>query len=222
VVNGSITVTVLGGACSPAIAVPAGTATVLEQSTLNFHLVGIPTAVGPDGSNRLISGTNPITVSVPFGGVGNETLVTFTNAVNTGQFKICKTTTATSDGSGVLLGGLTFNYEYQYSVDGVLTDAFTSLQIPAGSQSGVIVCTGLFGPIPVEQFNGLPVTIGVQEAAFPGVHILSITYAGNGALQTGVTANPAFFTLGQGVNILTFDNEPNPPGTVTGNSRRIG
>ena len=28
----------------------------------------------------------------PFGGVGNETLVTYTNAVNTGEFKICKTT----------------------------------------------------------------------------------------------------------------------------------
>jgi hypothetical protein len=220
-VNGGTPFIVNAGQCSPAIAVPAGTATVDELSSTNFHLVSV-TAIGPDGSNRLISGTNPITVSVPFGGVGNETLVTYTNAVNTGEFKICKTTTATADGSGVLLAGDTFDYTYSYTVDGNTTTGTTSLTIPLNAQSGVIVCSGLYGPIPVEQSNGNAVSVTVTEAAYPGVHVLSITYAGSGALTaSSTTGQYGTFTLGEGVNTLTFDNEPNPPGTGAVHMRRI-
>ena len=58
-----------------------------------------------------VSGTNPVTVSTPFGGVENETVVTFTNAVNTGQFKICKVS------SEPTLQGVTFNFTYSYTVE---------------------------------------------------------------------------------------------------------
>ena len=47
-----------------------------------------------------------MTVSTPFGGVENETVVTFTNAVNTGQFKICKVS------SEPTLQGVPFNFTY--------------------------------------------------------------------------------------------------------------
>ena len=79
----------------------------------------------------------PITVSVPFGGVGNETLVTYTNGVNTGEFKICKTSSATADGSGLLLAGDTFWYTYSYTVDGVTTVGTTSVTIPTNAVPGL-------------------------------------------------------------------------------------
>jgi hypothetical protein len=219
-VNGGAPITVLAGECSPAIAVPAGTATVDELASTNYHEVSV-TAIGPDGSNRIISGTgiapdlNPITVSVPFGGVGNETLVTYTNAVNTGEFKICKTTSATADGSGVLLAGDTFYFGYAYTVDGVLGDGSTSLTIPTNAQAGVIVCSGILATLPVVNADGTPVTVYIDEAAFPGVHVESITYQGNGSdFTSSDAAGTSSFNIGIGVNTVTFDNEPNPPGEV--------
>ena len=217
-VNGGAPITVLAGECSPAIAVPAGTATVDELASTNYHEVSV-TAIGPDGSNRIISGTgiapdlNPITVSVPFGGVGNETLVTYTNAVNTGEFKICKTTTATNGTNGVVaLAGDTFTFDYSYAVDGAITADSTSLTIPTNALPGVIVCSGIIATLPVEQSNGTPVVVTVTEVFYPGAHVFSITYAGNGNefLNLPASAYEAF-DLGDGVNTVTYDNEPNPP-----------
>ena len=213
-VNGGSPITVDAGGCSGNITVPAGTATIDELSSTNFHLVSV-TATGPDGSNRLLSGSNPITVSVPFGGVGNETLVTYTNGVNTGEFKICKTSSATADGSGLLLAGDTFWYTYSYTVDGVTKVGTTSVTIPTNAVPGQVTCTGLFGPLPVEQSNGNAVTVTVTEQAFPGVHIESINYGGNGTLTySSTTTGESDFTVGQGINEVTYDNEPNPPGNT--------
>lgn len=224
-VNGGAPITVLAGDCSGAIVVPAGTATVDELASTNFHLVSV-TAIGYDGSNRLISGTNPITVSVPFGGVGNETLVTYTNAVNTGVFKICKTTSATADGSGVLLAGDTFYYTYDYTVDGVTTIGTTSIMIPTNDVPGQVTCSGILATIPVEQSNGSPVAVEVTERASTGVYVESIVYAGNGSLiSSDTTSGYIDFYLGEGVNTVTYDNEPSnplspPPGSVR--TGRIG
>jgi len=215
-VNGGAPITVLAGECSPAIAVPAGTATVDELASTNFHEVSV-TAIGPDGSNRIISGTgiapdlNPIVVSVPFGGVGNETLVTYTNTVNTGEFKICKTTSATADGSGVLLAGDTFTFLYGYTVDAVMTPGSVSLTIPLNAQSGVIVCSGILAVLPVQQANDAAVTVNITEESFLGVHVDGINYAGNG--NTFDVDGPASsFDVGIGVNVVTYDNEPDAPG----------
>jgi len=218
-VNGGAPITVLAGECSPAIAVPAGTATVDELASTNYHEVSV-TAIGPDGSNRIISGTgiapdlNPITVSVPFGGVGNETLVTYTNAVNTGEFKICKTTTATNGTNGVVaLAGDTFTFTYGYRVDGALTVGDTSPTIPLNAQSGVIVCSGILATIPVVNADGTSVSVVIMEGGFDGVYVASISYAGNG---TDFEADPlhtdSVFSVGIGVNVVTYDNEPSPPG----------
>ena len=215
-VNGGAPITVLAGECSPAIAVPAGTATVDELASTNYHEVSV-TAIGPDGSNRIISGTgiapdlNPIVVSVPFGGVGNETLVTYTNTVNTGEFKICKTTSATADGSGVLLAGDTFTFLYGYTVDAVMTPGSVSLTIPLNAQSGVIVCSGILAVLPVQQANDAAVTVNITEESFLGVHVDGINYAGNG--NTFDVDGPASsFDVGIGVNVVTYDNEPDAPG----------
>ncbi len=192
-VNGSINVNVHAGQCSMPITVPAGTATVYEQSKANFHLVSV-TATGPSGDNRIVSGTNPVTVSSPFGGVGNETVVTFTNAVNTGQFKICKTS------SDPNLQNHSFTFSYSASYDNTTVSGTTSLT-PG-------TCSSLSAPIPVQDSTGATITVNVSEAATAFVAVTSITYQGNGALTASSTASgTASFTIGQGANVLTYDNE---------------
>jgi len=63
--------------------------------------------------------------------------------------------------------------------------------------------------------DGTPVTVYIDEAAFPGVHVESITYQGNGSdFTSSDAAGTSSFNIGIGVNTVTFDNEPNPPGEV--------
>jgi hypothetical protein len=222
VVNGSIDVTVNAGQCSPAITVPAGTATVDELATNpNFHEVSV-TATGPDGSNRILSGTgvapdlNPITVSVPFSGTsikGNETLVTYTNAVNTGVFKICKA----SDSPTLQGEGFLFNWTYTLNGGTPVAGAITV----APGECGYLDGSGLpySPPIPVVDNNGNPVTVSVSGDADTGTagwvlntnyYILPMTgisLTGLGSLTSGNTNTGASsFTIGQGTNALTYIN----------------
>jgi hypothetical protein len=197
VVNGSIDIAVNAGHCSFAIVVPAGTATVDELPSTNFHVVSV-TATGPTNDNRLLSGSNPVTVSVPFGGVGNETLVTYTNAVNTGQFKICKTTSEPQ-----IIGGVTFTFAWSYTLDGIPTSGTVGLT--PGE------CSGLLATIPVVDSSGNPVSVTVGEASTAGVYVNTITYAGNGSLVSSNTASGwSSFDIGLGVNSITYDNEVTP------------
>jgi hypothetical protein len=197
VINGSIDITVNADQCSFAIAVPAGTATVDELPSTNFHLVSV-TATGPTDHNRLLSGSNPVTVSVPFGGVGNETLVTYTNAVNTGQVEICKTTSEPQ-----IIGGVTFAFAWSYTVDGATTNGTVGLT--PGE------CSGLLATIPVLDSSGNPVQVSVSEAPTLGVFVNSITYAGNGSLLSSDTsAATSTIDVGIGVNLITYDNEVTP------------
>jgi hypothetical protein len=140
--------------------------------------------------------------------------VTYTNAVNTGEFKICKTTTATNGTNGVVaLAGDTFTFTYGYRVDGALTVGDTSPTIPLNAQSGVIVCSGILATIPVVNADGTSVSVVIMEGGFDGVYVASISYAGNG---TDFEADPlhtdSVFSVGIGVNVVTYDNEPSPPG----------
>jgi hypothetical protein len=133
-VNGGAPIAVHAGQCSLPIAEPAGTATVSEAGKANFHLVSV-TATGPTGDNRLVSGTNPVTASTPFGGVENETVVTFTNAVNTGQFKICKQSPEPT------LQGVTFSFIDSYTVNGHTTKSEAQLT-PDVEVSSIVVDNG--------------------------------------------------------------------------------
>jgi hypothetical protein len=231
VVNGSINVTVNAGQCSRPIAVPAGTATVDELATLNFHEVSV-TATGPTNDNRILFGTgvapdlNPITVSVPFSGTsinGNETLVTYTNAVNTGVFKICK-----QSSSSTLLDE-SFVFNWSYTLNNTPTVGQVTLSPgECGYLNGSL--SGTSPAIPVVGNSGAPVTVSVSgdTDTTGGIWVLnglyyisSISFTGPGLLTSSDTYTGASsFTIGQGTNVLTYDNEAcdsnGCPGAPTG------
>jgi hypothetical protein len=191
-VNGGAPIWVHAGQCSLPIAVPAGTATVLEAGKSNFHLVNV-LAAGPAGETRLVSGTNPVTVSTPFGGVENETVVTFTNAVNTGQFKICKVS------SEPTLQGVTFEIDWGY-LGGLLHG---SVFLKPGE------CSGLSVPIPVVDPNGIALNITATEVNLPASTEVSNITVTNGHDVTN-TPPQDVFNVFQGVTTVTFTNVRTP------------
>ena len=219
-VNGGTSVTIQGGTCSAPIQVPAGTATVSEGAVANFLLYSVSTESTSDPFGvRLLTGggpsntvnysavpVNPASVTVPYGGVGNETVVTFGNVVDGTQFKICKQETS----SDAMLAGSTFNFEWTY---GRLSghDALT-----IGSVAPGLVCSDLdLGPYVVNTLGiGIPITITELSTAIPAVEATSIIYQGNGSvvstttlpvLVTGGTAGITI-TPGAGINVVTFTN----------------
>lgn len=217
-VNGGDPITVLAGQCSRPITVPAGTATVQELATDYFNLVGF-TATGPDGSSRIASGTNPVTVNVPAGGVGNETLVIATNRVQTGQVKICKMLDPN------VPVGKTFSFTTRFWIDGYSFSAYTELTPTAVGPDGE-VCSYLSAPLPVIDPSGKPISFKTTEGNSPFglkqdgsllVEPTDIAYDGNGAMvsskvwQSGDTSadDGTYYgcaTIGQGVNVMTFTN----------------
>ena len=144
-VNGGSSFPVVAGQCSQPFQVPAGTATVQELETNpNFYLQSVTAEGYPEG-NALISGptsNGTVTVAVPFGGVGNETVVTYTDAVAKGQFKIC-TQESSPDAN---LAGQSFTYNYSVTDDGVTPAGSVTLTEPA---SPGITCSGLITGVPV-------------------------------------------------------------------------
>jgi hypothetical protein len=195
-VNGGAPITVRPGNCSPAIVVPAGTATVSESVPSNFALSSVTANNG-----RLISGPtdNPATVSVVAGGVGTETVVTFTDRVKTGNFKVCKASPESS------LLNTTFTFTYSYTVNGATTTSNASLK--PGE------CSGLSANIPVVDANGQPITVHVSEAPTATVQVSSIVLEGAATLTASNTGTgTASFTQGNGTASLTFTNVRTPVG----------
>jgi hypothetical protein len=194
-VNSGPQISVHAGQCSTPIAVPAGTATVYEASSANFHLVGVAANNG-----RLISGTtdNPATVSVPFGGVSNETVVTFTNAVNTGEFKICKVSPEPT------LQGVSFSFGYSYTIGAVTTTGTASLQ--PGQ------CSALSGDIPVVDASGNPIAVHVSEAPTPTVQVSNISVDNGTLAASDLGAGTATVYVNQGFTTVTYTNVRTPIG----------
>jgi hypothetical protein len=175
--------------------VPAGTATVREVARANFALLSVSANGG-----RLVSGPtdNPATVTVPFGGIGNETVVTFTNRVRTGQFKICKRSPEAT------LQNTTFSFTFTYQVN-------NEEPVTGGAQLRPGECSGLSDPIPVVDANGDPIRISVSEAPTPTVEVSSIVLAGSGTLLgSNTAAGTATFTVGEGFATLTYTNVRTP------------
>jgi len=191
-VNSGPTIWVHAGQCSPPIAVPAGTATVFELAKANFHLV----SVGVAPSDRFVSGTNPVTVSVPFGGVENETVVTFTNAVDTGQFKICKVS------SEPTLQGVVFTFHYNYTVNG--TPYSGTAYLKPGE------CSALSGDIPVVDPNGNPIPVYVSEDAVPTVAVSNITVTNGTLAAHNYGAGTATIYVNKGFTTVTYTNVRTP------------
>ncbi len=208
-VNGGSPFTVMAGNCSAPIQVPAGTASVNEiQSNPNFYLVSVSTVsvTDPTGA-RLLTGptTTPATVVVPYGPVANETTVTFTDAAKLGAFKIC--TAQTSPGAN--LAGRAFTYTYSYTVNGVTTTGSVSLFVPLLGST----CSAVIGPIDPVNSDGSPVKVTVTASVptVPSVDLAGFSYQGGGTLLSSPTLPALFpasatFTVGIGMNILTFTN----------------
>jgi len=191
-VNGGAPISVKAGQCSLPISVPAGVATVFELGTNNFHLVGVTS------NGRLLSGPgdNPASVSIPYGGVENESVVTFTNAVNTGIFKICKLSPEQT------LQNVTFQFSYNYTVNGTTVTGNASLK--PGQ------CSSLSGSIPVVDANGNPVAINVSEAPTPTVKVSSIVVDNGTLVASNLGAGTATFYVNQGVTTVTYTNVRTP------------
>jgi hypothetical protein len=158
-VNGGSVFTVHAGQCSQPFQVPTGTASINEiQANPNFFLANVSTkgVTDPTGS-RLLSGptTDPAIVQVVFGGVGNETVATFTDAVRMGDFKICKAQTSPDAN----LQGSTATFDFTYTVNNVTHSGTVSLIVPLTGAT----CSGLYGPIPVVNADGSAVTVSVTE-----------------------------------------------------------
>jgi hypothetical protein len=214
-VNGGLQFPVMTGQCSQPMQVPVGTASVQEfLPNSNYQLANVSTVsvTDPTGS-RLLSGSmsNPAIVAVPYGGVGNETIVTFTNSVVQSAFKICSQ--QTSPDANLL--GRTFPYAYSYTVNGTTTTGSVSLTLvdPTGSNPTGYTCSGIIGLIPVVNQDGSSVNVSVtsQPPNAVSVNITGAQYQGNGSvvsappLPTGFPAT-LVFALGSGMNVTTWTN----------------
>ncbi|MGD0440904.1 MAG: hypothetical protein ABSB52_09795, partial [Acidimicrobiales bacterium] len=144
--------------------------------------------------NELVTGAtvNPAVVNVPYGDVGNETVVTYLDGVDPTAIKICATDPSVApDGQTV-----DFSWSYYDSNPGIEADIFRgnlpSLTITASD------------PDPCELFNGPPV---IDPWGFP--YILTLT-------ETDITGAPSIGVTGisyQG-NGSVVDNAP-PAITIT-------
>jgi hypothetical protein len=210
-VNGGPWFTVLGGACSAPIVVPAGTATVDEMIGSDFYLESVSTvsATDPFGTRLLTAATaNPATVTVPYGGVGDETVVTFTNAVEPTQFKICTQETS----ADANLVGETVSFDAYVGESEPIPVSLVIVPVTATNPTGE-VCSGLIDGPDVVNPDGSLTPITVTETGVSGadaVQVTNILYQGNGSVtsETPLPALPASITFdaGAGINVVTTTN----------------
>ncbi len=207
-------VTILAGQCSGALSVPLGTASINEiQANPNFYLANVTAVGGNPSQDRLLSSPtqDPALVSVVWGGVANETLATFTDAVHTGIVKICSGQLAALQTS---LGQ--FSYAYSYTVNGTPFSSTFTLTNYAG---GATACAEIGGPlnptqIPVVNADGSAVMVSITAtSATPNLVVDSASYQGAGMPITIPPMDAAppvkiVFTVGYGTNSATFIWEP--------------
>jgi hypothetical protein len=119
-VNGGTSFRVQGGACSTPDRGPGrngdGFGSHREEPLPRQHLDGqLKRPIWRAAPDRRRADpnavpVNPASVTVPYGDVGNETVVTSLNVVDPTQFKICKQETS----SDAMLAGSTFNFGWSY------------------------------------------------------------------------------------------------------------
>jgi hypothetical protein len=214
------------GSCSAPMQVAVGDHTVTEGLNKYFYLTNVSTVAADDPTGaRLLSGptANPAKVSVPYGGVANETVVTFTNHTQGAQIKVCAEQTSPDAN----LGGVTFDVNGRTS-NGVSISAVLTLY-PSTSNPTGLVC-GNLTPI-FDAINGSsnsPVTFTLTETAGSGVpvgtDIANVIYQGNGSGPSPDSFPQALgttfsFTAGVGENVVTFVNGRTSGGS--GSSSRL-
>jgi len=186
-VNGAQSlVTVAAGSCSTPIEVPAGTATIQEQSRAGFSLASVSTVP----ADRLVStnlATRTATVTVVAGSVATQAVVTFTNVTENGQLKICKA--ADPNSATPVTGSFTF------TLSPASNGGSSSVTVPVGACSTV-------------QSYPVGANVTVTEAANGGYTVSSITIAGSSTIGSSSLANrTATVTIGAGTSDLTFTNK---------------
>jgi len=188
-VNGGAPFTVQGGNCSAPIEVPAGagTATVDETIGANYYLENISASavvLGQGPTNELVTAptVNPAVVNVPYGNVGNETVVTYLNGVDPTSFKICAVEPANTSSQTV-----SFNWSYTSDLRDLALDPNVyqqpsfDLTIPASDPGGVVCSTVIDGPPLVDPW-GDPYVLTFTETSItdPTATVTGISYLGNG------------------------------------------
>jgi hypothetical protein len=158
-------------------------------------------------------------VTVPYGGIGNETVVTFYNVPDATQFKICKQESS----ADANLSGSTFDFEWSYG-DSLGYVDLTIAPVTATNPQGE-VCSGLILGPPLVNPDGSMNNITVTELStdISGVQVNSILYQGNGSEYTNATSEgpvvvtggtaSEVFTIGAGINVVTFTNGRTPGAT---------
>jgi len=227
-VNGGAEFWVQGDTCSAPITVPAGVATVSEAAQANFQLIHVSTKSATDlFGTRLLTGdtVNPAQVTVPYGGVGNETVVTFTNTVDPTQFKICKQETS----ADANLVGDTFTFTYSwadthgYDLSGSGEVSVTIAPVTATNPTGLACSELIWGPPAVDPSNyAIPMNVSELPTSNPaGVQVTAVGYQGNGSVVASDTKLPstdgAWICIdpGAGINVVTFTNGRTAPDLTT-------
>ncbi|HZT91284.1 MAG TPA: hypothetical protein VFA05_04515 [Gaiellaceae bacterium] len=103
---GSYSATVPAGGCSEPIQVAAGDVSVTEASAPWYSVSAITVQDANGSITSVPNPTNTVTVTVAPGDISMETLVTYTNQLNTGYVEICKNAQAGS----MLATGQSFNF----------------------------------------------------------------------------------------------------------------
>jgi hypothetical protein len=190
-------VTVPVGACSDSIQVPAGSVIAQENPGSSTYVVSITSTAGfttlPMGwtSNPDLLGARA-SVPVAAGDTSAETILTFTNSPSV--LKLCKAVTDKS-----LLG-----VNYPFTVNG------SPISVPAALAPNATceIVPGIFTA---------GTRVNIAEGVVPGTQVQSIVVTPSGREVAGAnnpTARTDSVILGSGETIVTYTNEPAPPGTL--------
>jgi hypothetical protein len=203
-VDGGGYISVRAGNCTQPMRVAVGNHTVQEVVDPNYELDssatgnGITVTTGREVSRDVPNRT--VTVFVPYG-TEPETVVTFTNRIRQGSFKICKSLGANS----ASLANMDFRFTWSTQT-GQSSTAFVVLKPGA--------CSNFLGPFPILKPDGTKNVVFVDEDDAPttGVwYVEDIQYSGSGmqvSESSGPTGNGNFeFELGPGQNntVTYFD-----------------
>src|SRR3954452_15809395 len=190
-VVGGRSVSVPVGACSPAIELPAGQATVTEVAVEGVSVTEMRTSP----PERLLSRDLPArtaVVSIAAGDISSQTTLTFTNHSDVSTLKICKVA-----GAGVAVGS-TFTFAAGAS----------AVSVTAGPAPGGY-CT-VAGSFPVAT------NVVVSEVVPRGVEVAAISVAPGSRLVGAANTSGASVVvrIGPGVTEAVFINQASPPTPV--------
>jgi len=205
-------VQVAAGTCSFSLVVPVDNYTITEESAPGFSFVS-SSAAGPGGDNRRVSGTNPITVSVPYYGTafpaGGETDVTFVNSVPSGTIKVCKMIDSNSSAS---IGGLSYTFKVfnpaptgnVLLTSGSVTAPYPTTTNPTAFAPNACVLLGSYA------FGSTLLVTEVQKSSYD---VQKITLTGNATVNTNNPNKNGRINItvtGPGTIVIVYVNEATP------------